>query len=129
LTSPHYQRVIEDEHGNKKDYNPWYPALDWIDFTKSTWFSRETKEFDAYILSLYHSVLFIGQNELGPVNTIEIVVAITLLMTNLFVNMKLFADLGLILDKLSARDIQIQDQYDSGNQVMANMELPSDLAE
>jgi hypothetical protein len=118
-----------DEYGNKKDYNPWYPALDWIDFTKSTWFSRETKEFDAYILSLYHSVLFIGQNELGPVNTIEIVIAITLLMTNLFVNMKLFADLGLILDKLSARDIQIQDQYDSGNQVMANMEMTSDVAE
>lgn len=121
--SEYYQRMIQDENGNKKEYNPWYPPLDWLEY-EGKWFSKETSYFEAYIMSLYHSVLVLGHGDLGPVNTIEMFVAVTILITNLFINMKVFVDLGLILDKLSSRTFLIQGEYDNRNQVMANMDLP-----
>lgn len=42
----------------------WYPPTDWLNYRDSKFF--EINWFDQYIISLYHSFLFLGFNEIGP---------------------------------------------------------------
>ena len=62
VQDPFYQRVIVNEDGERRDYNPWYPPLDWIDFTKSHVFHPDERSnfLDRYFLCCYYSILFIG---------------------------------------------------------------------
>jgi hypothetical protein len=44
----------------------WYPPYDWINYSDSKLFDEETSIIDRYSSMLYHAVLIIGNNEMGP---------------------------------------------------------------
>ena len=70
-----------------------------MDFTKSEIFNKEiTHYIQIYLIFMYHSILFIGQNDMGPVNEIEIAGAVLILMGNFFINLILFGNLMGIVD-------------------------------
>jgi hypothetical protein len=58
--------MADEGEKNFKNYNPWYPPTFWMDFTKFDIFEKHDTEknndhyLDVYLVSMYHSVLFIG---------------------------------------------------------------------
>lgn len=91
--------MADEDEENFYNYNPWYPPTYWMDFTQSEIFDEDKMEYyDTYLLFLYHSVLFIGQNEMGPVNTLEMFGCSLILIGNLFINLFLFGNLMVIVD-------------------------------
>ena len=93
----------------------WYPPLDWINYAGSEMFIYEdTETFDKmtptkrYFLLLYHAVLIMGSNEMGPVNESEMLYACLILMLSAFLNALLFSDLTVIIDVFSKRTVHIE---------------------
>ena len=73
---------------------------------------------------LYHSVLFIGLNEMGPVNKLEILNAVILLICCAIINANLFGEIAMVMSVLERRSTINQNKLDSGNSVMARINLP-----
>lgn len=74
----------------------WYPPLDWIDFTQSRLFGPDIEFFETYSLNYYYGILFLGQNEIGPVNPSEQLFCIFGLIISLMLNSFLFSDMAVI---------------------------------
>jgi hypothetical protein len=80
----------------------WYPPLDWINFVDSIIFDSNKAGFSyKYLMSLYYSVLILGSNEIGPVNTEEFMFIVTALILSLFTNAFLVSDISGILSDFS----------------------------
>lgn len=75
----------------------WYPPLDWIDFQKSEFFSDEITPWRKYTEMLYHAVLFLGLNEIGPVNVNEMQFCVLTLITCALLEALLFSEMAEIV--------------------------------
>ena len=72
-----------DEHGNA---TKWYPPLDWINYKQSELFTDDIGIMKKYLICLYHGVLIVGFNELGPVNTHELLIMTLMLLGCAIIN-------------------------------------------
>ena len=52
-----------NEYDHKLD---WIPPTNWLNYNESNMFSEETPLITKYLVVLYHAVLIIGNNEMGP---------------------------------------------------------------
>lgn len=75
----------------------WYPPYDWINFSDSELLSGELSILERYTQTFYVSVLMIGNNELGPVNINEILIAYLLLVVSLFFNSQIFGEIATLI--------------------------------
>ena len=64
----------------------WYPPFDWLNYTESKLFTDEISLFRKYCICLYHGVLIVGFNEMGPVNAIEMFVMYCMLLGSSIIN-------------------------------------------
>jgi flagellar biosynthesis regulator FlbT len=81
----------------------YIPPLDWIYFAESEIFSPDITNFKRYLLCLYYGVLILGLNEMGPVNTEEMLYFSVVLMMSAIMNSLIFSDLIMLIDELSKR--------------------------
>ena len=63
----------------------WYQPTDWLNYEDQILFTHELSIYHKYLYAFYYSVLFLGTNEIGPVNKTEIVICALFLMANLIV--------------------------------------------
>jgi hypothetical protein len=56
---------------------------------------------------LYHSILYLGSNELGPVNSEEMMFAVVTLLTAALLNALLFGDVASLMQVLSRKQTAI----------------------
>lgn len=87
-------RLITDGD-DVREYHPWYPPLDWINYKDSKLFQEKVTY--QYLISIYHSVLFLSSNEIGPVDEIELFGSLCILAISIFINTKIFSDLSLLV--------------------------------
>lgn len=64
----------------------WYPPFDWINYKDSKMFTDQVSLLEKYLICLYHGVLIVGFNELGPVNTFEIFAIFSMLLGSAIIN-------------------------------------------
>ena len=64
----------------------WIPPLDWLNYKQSVLFKDETSKPERYLSMLYYAVLMLGSNEMGPVNTAELVFCVMALITTNIMN-------------------------------------------
>ena len=102
----------------------WYPPTEWLNYVDNTFYDGD--RFKRYAASFYTSLLFLGQNEIGPVNIIEQAVAVTLLVISLIVNVNLFGEVSVLITTISKRATENQNQLDESNSVMGNINLPNE---
>lgn len=76
-----------------------------------------------YYTMMYHAVLFLGSNELGPVNDIEFLFATGALISSALLNALLFGDVASLVQVLSKRETAIQEKLDVAHSVMVQIEL------
>jgi hypothetical protein len=101
----------------------WYAPLDWIDYTKSGFFTNEYSLGMQYMSMLYYGVLILGSNELGPVNEIEMLYMIGVLLISAFANALIFGDIATLAQVLGKKSNELQSKLDAGNTVMAAIHL------
>jgi hypothetical protein len=64
----------------------WYPPLDFVNYVDTQFLTDKISLEKKYIISLYNSVLMIGGNELGPVNEIEFLTLVVILLSASLIN-------------------------------------------
>lgn len=79
----------------------YYPPLDWVDFTQSELLGDQISIFKKYLICLYYGVLILGLNEMGPVNTDEMLFFIFVLLLSALMNSLIFSDVVLLIDELT----------------------------
>jgi hypothetical protein len=127
-----WEEIEPDENGrvisngiNKRMYQPWYPPLDWIDYTQSSFFTKDQTDLKKYTESLYYSILFMSGNELGPQAINEIFIAILIQLSGIFMNNKILGDLAMLVEQIIQSKSLHQQKFDSINEVMASILLPN----
>ena len=72
----------------------WYPPLDFVNFVDSLLFTDTYPFFERYITMLYHALLMLGSNEMGPVNKEEMLFITAGLVASAFLNALIFGDMA-----------------------------------
>ena len=67
----------------------------------------------------------IGNNELGPRNSIEIFVGATILLLSSILNASIFSEMAIMLYILTKKEAQYQLRLDLCNHIMASINLPT----
>lgn len=102
----------------------WYPPLDWIDYTHSTFYAD--LKWDQYLLTFYTSALSLGLNEMGPVNEGEMLFCFISLMISLVVNSNLFGEMAVLIATISKKKTLQQHKVDISNTVMNSICLSNE---
>ena len=76
-----------------------------------------------FSLNLYYGILILGSNEIGPVNSLEMVGCLIFLIISALLNAILFGQIADLVFNLSAKSTAIQEQLDQANTVMESIEL------
>ena len=109
----------------------WYQPSDWIfpdEYARLL--SKEYSTSFKYLSSFYYSILFVGQNEIGPVNKSEIMAAVAMLVASLFINLNLFGEMAGLVANFSLEKTIKQEKIDASNSVMFHIGLDdSDIIE
>jgi len=79
---------------------------------------------EKYFFSLYYAILMIGNNELGPKNTVEMGTAAIILMFSNVLNALIFSEMAVMLYVLTKKSSEYQMRLDLCNHIMATIELP-----
>ena len=82
----------------------WYPPTEWLNYPDNGWFKGTAVQ--KYFKALYHSVLILGVNELGPVSILETVVILLMLFCSLFINANLFGELAVLISTMKHKKEQ-----------------------
>ena len=64
---------------------------------------------------LYHAVLYLGSNELGPVNESEMLFAVITLLSAAILNALLFGDVASLMAVLSRKQTLTQEKLDTAH--------------
>jgi hypothetical protein len=64
----------------------WYPPIDWLDYQDSKFLDDDVSLSQKYSTALYVGVLMISNNEMGPVNEIELFAATLFLLLSSILN-------------------------------------------
>ena len=72
----------------------WYPPLDFVNYVDSLILSDAYDFYEKYVTMLYHAVLMLGSNEIGPVNNEEMLFATAGLVASSFLNALIFGDMA-----------------------------------
>ena len=96
-------------NANKKDESgfdhSWHAPRDWLEYKARSVFREGTSKTEQYLVSLYHSVLMLGYNEMGPVNDIEILYCIWSMLLASLINAQIFSEMAVLIQKMQRKTI------------------------
>ena len=78
---------------------------------------------------LYYGVLILGSNELGPVNEVEMLFCVTVLLMSAFMNALILGDIASLAQVVGKRSSELQEKLDAANQIMTTIKLSYDDAQ
>lgn len=107
-----------------KDDKNWLPPLDYVYITTTFY---EEQLFRKYLSSLYHAVLILTGNDIGPRDEIQFVFLITFLTMGAIINANIIGELAVILAKLNRKATIFQAKLDTANEAMRHLNLPEKL--
>jgi len=102
----------------------WLPPLDYVYVV--TDFYNETLEFK-YWSSLYHSVLMLTGNDVGPRGDAQLIFWSAAVTLGAIINANIFGELAVILATMNRNAALFQAKLDIANAAMKNLTLPEKL--
>ena len=76
---------------------------------------------------LYHAIMVFGLNEVAPVEEVEIIVIILLLTLSAVLNAYLFGEMAMLVQQMSKKDNDYQDNLDNANTTMQSLLIPDPI--
>ena len=107
----------------------WIPPLDWLNYKATVVFRPETSAPERYLVFLYHAVLMLGANEMGPVNEAEIIFCVATLIATNIMNANIFGEMAVLVQLIEKKQSSYQEKLDAANTVMAVVKIPHLLQE
>lgn len=105
---------------NKK----WIPPLDYV-FIETDLYKEDT--LYQYLLSLYHSVLVLTGNDVGPRDSFQLAVISFFITVGAIVNANLFGEFAVLISALNRKATKFQERIDIANTAMKNISLPEKI--
>ena len=78
----------------------WYAPTDWINYADAQLFTEDYSKIEKYFFCLYHSILMLGFNEMGPVIEIEIFFCVVTMLSASIINAQIFGEIAVLIQKL-----------------------------
>jgi hypothetical protein len=107
-----------------KDSDEWMPPLDYV--WVQTDFYNEPIHFQ-YLSSLYHAVLMLTGNDIGPRNEVQLIFLSAALGMGAIINANIIGELAVILSKLNRKAAIFQQKLDTANDAMRHLGIPEKL--
>jgi hypothetical protein len=105
----------------KKD---WIPPLDYV-FVKTDIY--EESKIDQYTNALYHAVLMLGGNDVGPRGYYELFFVSVILVTTAIINANIFGNIALLIQSMNLKATKFQEKMEYAHDSMKNMKIPEKL--
>ena len=107
-----------------KQNKEWIPPLDYVYITTDLY---DKNNFYKYCSSVYHSVLMLGGNDVGPRGEFQYIFISTILIFGAIINAILFGNMGVMLQSLSRKSSDFQAKLDNANDAMKNLGIPEGI--
>ena len=107
-----------------KDNKKWIPPLDYV-FVTTDFYNEDL--FFQYLSSLYHAVLMLTGNDIGPRNEVQLIFLTAALGMGAIINANIIGELAVILSKLNRRAAHFQGKLDTANDAMRHLGLPEKI--
>ena len=108
-----------------KDKKEWIPPLDYV-YVTSTFFNDGISY--RYWMSVYHAVLVLTGNDIGPrFKTFQVIFCTIFVTFGAIVNAYIFGELVVLVAVLNAKTAQFVQKLDTCNTAMKNQNLPKEL--
>ncbi|CAI2370632.1 unnamed protein product [Moneuplotes crassus] len=109
-----------------KQNETWIPPLDYV------WVETELYDqgaFHQYLNALYHAVLMLGGNDVGPRGNFQLTFVSITLLAAAIINANIFGNMAVILQSLNKKATNFQEKLDNANETMKNLRIPRALQE
>ncbi|CAI2363764.1 unnamed protein product [Moneuplotes crassus] len=109
-----------------KQNEKWMPPLDYV-WVGTNIYSEDP--FLQYCSSIYHSMLILGGNDLGPRGTFQLIFISTVLFGGAIINANIFGNMAVILQQLNKKASKFQEKVENANASMKNLSIPENIKE
>lgn len=97
------------------------PPLDYV-WVKTDIYDMSTDY--KYWMSLYHSVLILAGNDIGPRGELQLIVCMLFVTIGAIINGNIFGELAVLMAAMNRKQTRFSEQIDTTNTAMANLRLP-----
>lgn len=105
----------------------WVAPNDFVYKPNAELFTGATDLNKIYVLLLYYAQLILFSNELGPVNTPEMLYCFVSIFISALFQAMIFGDISNIWDDYSKESTAWQQKLDAANEIMSLIRLTDDL--
>ncbi|CAI2361123.1 unnamed protein product [Moneuplotes crassus] len=109
-----------------KENEKWLPPLDYV-WVGTNIYSEDP--FTQYCSSIYHSMLILGGNDLGPRGKIQLVFISSVLFAGAIINANIFGNMAVIISQLNKKATKFQEKVENANTSMKNLSIPEEIKE
>lgn len=103
----------------------WYTPISFINYPDQTLFlDRPTVQ---YLTMLYYSVLFIGINEIAPVNLNEAIAVVAMLLVSIYYYTITLSDVAVLLENYGAKEVQREEETSGTLEVLQFMKISEQM--
>jgi len=100
------------------------PPLDYV-WVATTYF--EDGIMYKYWMALYHSVLLLTGNDIGPRGSVQVAFVTFFITIGAIINANMFGELAVIVSTMNRKTSQFHEKLDVWNTAMKNLGLPENL--
>ena len=109
-----------------KQNEEWIPPLDYV-FIVTDIYKEDA--FHKYWSSLYHAMLTLGGNDIGPRGSFQLAWITTLLFAGSIINASIFGNIAVLLQQLNRKSTKFQEKVENANAAMKNLSVPEKIQE
>ena len=107
-----------------RDNQTWIPPLDYV-FVSYSFYNQGVDTL--YFSSIYHSVLMLTGNDVGPRGVVQLIFLTTAVTAGAIINANIFGELAVILASMNRKGTAFQAKLDIANGAMKNLGLDEKL--
>lgn len=109
-----------------KQDDKWIPPLDYVYVTTDLY---EKNRFSQYCSSIYHALLMLGGNDIGPRGEFQILFVTLMLLIASIVNANIFGNIIVLIQSMNRKATVFQEKIDYAVETMKNLKVPDRLQE
>jgi hypothetical protein len=99
----------------------WIPPLDYL-FVKTNIYDKSNLK--KYMTSVYHAVLMLGQNDIGPRDSFQLAFVTIMLLAAAIINANIFGNIAVLLQALNRKATNFQEKMEYASETMKNLKIP-----
>ena len=103
----------------------WIPTMNYNDDDYYFVYAQDIKY--KYFVSLHAAVLLVTGNDVGPRDTLQVIVGSIGLFLGAIINANIFGELAVLVSQLNAKSTEFQTKLTKINTTIKNLKLPRDL--